>query len=73
MRPAGAPSSLANFLTGTAKQVPLLDFQSTLIAPDPTARHFNELERRAADLRNIVCPVPCNTGVPMPDGVHTVH
>jgi hypothetical protein len=72
MRSAGAPSSLAIFLTGTAKQVATQDF-NTNFPRDLTPRHFNELERRAADLRNVVCPLPCSTGAAMPDGVHTVH
>jgi hypothetical protein len=32
-----------------------------VVVADPTRRHFNELERRAADLRDIVCPLTCST------------
>jgi hypothetical protein len=74
MRAAGSPASLSTFLTGTAKVVALHDTDAPVNAPsDPTPRHFNELERRAADLRNIVCPLSCGPTGPMPDGLHRVH
>jgi hypothetical protein len=66
MREALKPLELSPFLAGGAKVIPFARRFKTFsednqLCPlfDPTARHFNELERRAADLRNIVCPLRC--------------
>jgi hypothetical protein len=63
MRPAGTPSALAPFLTGVGAVFAgdAAYFENNPDATvDLTRRHFNELERRAADLRNIVCPLSCS-------------